>query len=153
MKTNEIINLTDAYFAGKTTSEEERLLFASLSQNTEGREYFKDSMLLKTALQAIEEPFPEHLDAKILSGIQKQNKAAAMFDYLNPRFLPLYAVTICVIVFTFIFFNRMESYKSEMEKTMQTVKNQQYTIELLMNGLPTVQVKPASGQVYKLINN
>ena len=55
-------------------------------------------MLLKTALQTVEEPFPEHLDAKILVGIQSQNKAT-MFDYLNPRFLPLYAVTICVIVF------------------------------------------------------
>ena len=76
MKTNEIINVIDAYFAGKTTPEEERLLFSSLSQNAEGREYFKDSMLLKTALQTIEEPFPEHLDQKFsrkLSGVAGRN--------------------------------------------------------------------------------
>lgn len=153
MKTNEIINLTDAYFAGKTTPDEERHLFSSLAQDSEGRNYFKDSMLLKTALQTIEEPFPEHLDAKILSEIQKQNRKEPFFEYLNPRFLPLYAVTICIVIFAFIFFNRMESYKSEMERTMQTVKDQQNTIELLMNGLPTVQVRPTSQQVYKFMNN
>ena len=153
MKTNEIINVIDAYFAGKTTPEEERLLFSSLSQNAEGREYFKDSMLLKTALQTIEEPFPEHLDQKILKEIERRGRAEPLREYLHPRFLPLYAVTVCVIIFTFIFFNKMESYKSEIDRTMETVKNQQYTIELLMNGLPTVQVRPTSQQVYKLMNN
>jgi hypothetical protein len=153
MKTDEIINLTDAYFASKTTPDEERLLFSSLAQDLEGRNYFKDSMLLKTALQTIEEPFPEHLDEKILKELQVTGKKESVNEYLHPRFLPFYAITVCVIIFTFIFFNKMESYKSEMDKAMQTVKDQQYTIELLMNGLPTVQVRPTSGQVYKLMNN
>ena len=148
MDTNDIIKLTDAYFSGKTSAEEERLLFSSLSLDEEGRSYFKDSLLLKTAMQTAEEPFPKHLDEKILGEIEQLTKKEFFREYTNPRFFPLYAVTVCIMIFSFVFFNKMESYKSEMDKAMIMVKEQQNTIELLMNGLPTVQVRPTLEKKY-----
>jgi len=153
MNTDAMIKMIDAYFAGKTSPEEERLLFSSLSLDAQGREYFKDSLLFKTALQSAEEQFPVHLDDKILGEVERLRKREFLREYTSPKFLPLYAVTICILIFSFVFFNKMESYKSEMDKALIMVKDQQNTIELLMNGLPTVQVHPASEKTYNLLND
>ncbi len=153
MNRDEILQMTDAYFSGRTSPEEEKFLFASLSLNEAGRDNFKNLFLLKTALQTTEETFPVELDERILQGIRKLQQPKPMNEFRSPKFIPLYVVTVFVMVLTIIFFNKMETYKADMDKSIIMIKNQQYTIELLMNGLPTVQVTPASSRELRTTNN
>lgn len=153
MHKDELLRLTDAYFNGELHKEEEQLLFSALSLNEAGREYFRESFLLKSALHASEEPVPEHLDAAILAAATRSSGFHVLREFASPRLIPLYAAVLCIFIFSFFLYARMENYRADVDNAMHVIRTQQNTIELLINGLPAIQVTPVSHNEYDPIKN
>lgn len=150
---NELTNLIDAYFQHTLSSEEEQYLFTVLSSNAEGRNYFKERQLCSSALQAVLEPYPSALDDAVFSAIQKKQKSSLIQQFVQPGYLAAAAVFSTFIIALVLLLGRVEAYKSQVDNAMVEIKNQHQTIELLMNGLPTVQVTANGANKVYMTNN
>ncbi|MBU0559998.1 MAG: hypothetical protein KJ799_13485 [Bacteroidetes bacterium] len=143
MKTEDINNLIDLYFDGELKKEAEALLFTQLSINDESREYFKSMNLLKSEINDSVKEFPEELEARIFHSTFGQIKSEKRFFEL-PQFVPhlvLYTLTIILLTFSIIFYNRLNNYEETLQIKTQQVNQQSQLIELLLNSLPATEVK------------
>ena len=134
--------MIDNYFDGELTREEEVLLFSSLLQNQEAREYFKQMNFLKNALSGTMEDVPLEVDEKVFDSIQKID-AKKEKKFFSHKFFPVvaYAVTIILFVISIFLFSRTNDYENKVDNLMQAVSKQNETIELLFNSLPALEVK------------
>ncbi|PKL82546.1 MAG: hypothetical protein CVV24_09570 [Ignavibacteriae bacterium HGW-Ignavibacteriae-3] len=145
MSANEIIAMIDLYFDDELEKGNEPIMFTILSQNAEGREYFKKLNLLKSGLSGSMEEFPVALDQKILRSIGKLNEKPKMLFTNRKVFSAVtYSITIILLVLTIIFYTRSEDYKVQFADLTREVKEQNNKLELIMNARPAAEVKDGS---------
>ena len=141
MSTNEIIAMIDLYFDGELEKGKEPIMFTMLSQDLEGREYFKKLNALKSGLTNSVEEFPVKLDEKILRSIGKlEGKQTETFIYRKVLNAVTYSFTVILLILTIIFYSRSEDYKVQFSDLTREVKKQNDKLELIMNAIPPVEV-------------
>ncbi len=144
MNRKELETMIELYFDGELPKGNEPILFTSLSQDIEGREYFKKLNALKSSLVDTMEEFPGKLDEKILRAVGQLNEKEAI-TFINRKVFNAvtYAFTAILLILTIFFYSRSEDYKTQFADLTREVKQQNEKLELLMNALPTVEVTGA----------
>ena len=138
--------MIDLYFDGELGKGKEPIMFTMLSQDLEGREYFKKLNALKSGLTNSVEEFPDKLDEKILRSIGKlEGKRTVTFINRKVLHAVTYSFTVILLILTIIFYSRAEDYKVQFSDLTHKVKKQNDKLELIMNALPQVDV---SGSYY-----
>jgi hypothetical protein len=144
-------NLIDAYFAGAISAGEEHLLFTSLSADADARMYFKERMVINTAFKSAEDPFPSELDDSIINAVSAKQRTTMLHSFLHPGYIAAFASLIMVFALTIYMMFKVDTYKNQLDRAIFEIQDQRHTIDLLMNGLPTVQV--TSQQTKSFITN
>jgi hypothetical protein len=141
MKSDEIKLLINQYFDNELPKSKEAFLFTELSQNFEGREYFKEMNKLKLAIHQSSEEFPNELDKKILYGIRNSKSYPTLF--WKTKFIPIASYTFIVVflLFSLFMFFEVKHYRAELQDSIRQINEKQETINLLINSLPAVQVE------------
>jgi len=144
MNRKEIESMIELYLDGELPKGKEPILFTLLSQDIEGREYFKKLNALKSSIVDTMEEFPRNLDEKILRSIGKLNERQTI-TFINRKVFNAvtYAFTTILLILTIFFYSRSEDYKTQFADLTREVKQQNEKLELLMNALPTVEVTGA----------
>jgi len=144
MNRKEIESMIDLYFDGELEKGREPILFTLLSQDVEGRDYFKKLNALKSGVADTMEIFPGKLDEKILRSIGQLNERQTT-TFINRKVFNAvtYAFTAILLILTIFFYSRAEDYKTQFADLTREVKQQNEKLELLMNALPTVEVTGA----------
>ena len=144
MNRKEIETMIELYFDGELPKGKEPILFTLLSQDVDGREYFKKLNTLKNGIANTMETFPSKLDEKILRSIGKLNERETT-TFINRKVFNAvtYAFTAILLVLTIFFYSRSEDYKTQFADLTREVKQQNEKLELLMNALPPVEVTGA----------
>lgn len=143
METEEIKKLINEYFDGELNKEKEIFLFTLLSQNEEGREYFKKLNILRNVLNENSQEVPFELEERIFRSIGKfENKNEKVFTAKNIFVFGSYALAIILIIVSIFLFNEVNNYKDEVDEALEIVKAKSETVDLLLNNtLPVAEVK------------
>lgn len=145
MESEEIKILVDKFFDREINRKEEKILFDELSRNEEIREYFKQLNFLREHVHNNVEEFPKELEKKIFDSLGKR-KNKVIFSPRNIFTFASYALSVILIVIILILFNKLDTYKNEVNIAIEAVKTQNSTLQLLLNNtLPTAEVKANFG--------
>lgn len=140
MNTEDFKELINLYFDGELNKEKEILLFSSLSQNEEGRIYFKEMNVLKTAAGSLVEDYPEYLDNRVLTKLQVKT-VTIQRPMEKLHFYFAYSIAAVLLFLSLFLFTEVNSYRQSVEEINRQVLDQKQTIEMLFNSLPGVIVK------------
>lgn len=141
MNTEEIKERINQFFDNELSKQEEAFLFSQLSSNEEARRYFKEMNLLKTTFEQTAEEFPETLDAKILSKIDKQREKQPGTFTVNFKTAVISVFSVFLLILSVFLYSRLETYEERLDRSFQQINQQQEKIELLYNSLPTIEVR------------
>lgn len=132
--------LIDKYFDGELPKNIEAVIFTELSKDEECREYFKQMNKIKLALQESMEEFPFNLDQKILMKIRSSEERK---PFWQKSFLPVlsYSFAVVLLIISLFMFLEIRDYKTDLKLTSQQMIEQQKTINLLINSLPSVDIE------------
>ena len=144
MNTEELKRMIQIYFDGELEKNKEPLLFSSLSQDDEARDYFKSVNLLKNAVEETKEDFPQELEERIFYSLRKKEvkSISSVFNLPVTRIIS-YSVAIILIIINIYLLGRINSYSDKVNAVQTVVQNQNQMIELLFNSLPATEVKAA----------
>lgn len=140
MQKNRIFEMTDEYFDGRLSKEDEVLLFTAIASDENARGYFKQMHILKMAVKSAEEEYPEALDRKVLQSLKPNT--APRIDINRIVTYTTSAAAVLLIAITFFIYGEVREYRAKLSELDTKVKEQYNTIEMLYNSLPTVTVKP-----------
>ncbi|MBN1638589.1 MAG: hypothetical protein JW866_06470 [Ignavibacteriales bacterium] len=141
MSTSELKTMIEKYFDNELEKKYEPLLFAELSSNAEARNFFKEMNLLKHSIQQTEEEFPIDLEEKILYSVKLENDKKHSIPIIkNVPAMISYALTVIFLTMTIIFFTETKELKGNLKETINKVKEQEETIELLFNRYKEIEI-------------
>lgn len=142
MNTEEIKKTIQLYFDGELEKNEEPLLFTSLSQDEEARDYFKSMNLLKNAVDETKEEFPRELEERIFYSLKKEEvKSISGFFKLPITRIISYSIAVILIIINIYLLGRINAYSDKVNAVQTVVQNQNQMIELLFNSFPVTEVK------------
>jgi len=141
MNTEEFKNMIKMYFDGELAKNKEPLLFTSLSQDAEARDYFKSMNLLKHAVEETENEFPYELEERIFHSLKNKKKNRAL-DYKDLGIAKIisYSLVAILVIINIYLLGRISSYNDKMNAVETVVQKQNQMIELLFNSLPTSEI-------------
>ena len=139
MLSDELKLQVDQYFDGELNKSSEAFLFSELAKDEKCRKYFKQANRMKNILQETVEEFPLDLERKIFTKFQNGKEKSFWLRQLFPVLSYSFAVVLLIIgLFMFL---EMREYRNEIKLTSQQMIEQQKTINLLINSLPSVEVE------------
>jgi len=141
MNTEELKNMIDLYFDGELEKSKEPLLFTSLAQNTEARDYFKSMNLLKNTNEETEKEFPEELEERIFHSLKKNEIKPKHSFIKSPVAIISYSFLVILIILNIYLLGRVGSYSEKLDAVETVVQKQNQVIELLYNSIPAAEVK------------
>ncbi len=142
MNSEEIKLMINQYFDGELDKNREPLLFTLLSNNDQGREYFKNMNMIKETVKQNFEEFPSELEERILFSVEDKSSKTSK-GFFEKRFASVasYAFTIVLLVLSIFLYLDSREYKSQLELTIQAVNEKNNMINLLLNSLPSAEVR------------
>lgn len=140
MNTEKIFELVDLYYDDELTKAEESHLFSVLAANAEGRDYFKKMQMLRNSVRLSAEDLRNGTDKNILTSIASQKKPAAKQWSLRPVHLAAAALVLVFLSVLSFLYAEVKSSSYEVQKLNHMIIDQQQTIEMLYNTLPSVTV-------------
>ncbi len=142
MNTDDLKNMIDLYFDFELEKSKESFLFLALAENPEAREYFKQLNTLNSVTTSAVEDFPYELEEKIFSSIKNKKSAASFLYEKGISAASLIAVVILVVALSIVLFFEVRNYHTEINTLSRQIKNQNETIELILNNsMPPAEVK------------
>lgn len=139
MINGDLKNLVDQYFDNELDKSKEAFLFSALSHDEEAREYFRQVNKFKNVIQETSEEFPIELERKILNSIKRSKPKK---EFRREFALALsYSLIIIVLIVSLFSFLEIRKYRNEIQETSKQLLDNQKTINLLINSLPSVQVE------------
>ncbi len=134
--------LIQSFLDGELEKEKEGIIFTHLSQCQDCREFMKGINLLNSTAQAEIKEFPLSLDEKIMLAIEKRETKTQsnIFTFRMPAYIS-YALGIVIILLGLYLFDTTREYRSEMREAVNTMKEQNQQIQLIMNCLPEAEAK------------
>jgi hypothetical protein len=85
------------------------------------------------------EEFPFPVERKIFSAIHGANVRTPWYKQFFP--VVSYSFAVVLLILSLFMFSEMREYRKEIQLTSQRMIEQQKTINLLINSLPTVEVE------------
>ena len=139
----DIEKLINEYFDDELEKDEEAALFSILSQDTEGRNYFKNMNLLKTSLNDSRTKFPLDLEKRILYSIKdKEQSVKKFFTLQNFITIGSYTFAAVFLIVSIFLFNQVKDFQKKVDDAVKTISVKSETIELLLeNTLPAAEVR------------
>ncbi|MBU2491749.1 MAG: hypothetical protein KJ571_03920 [Bacteroidetes bacterium] len=142
MKNDEYKYMINSYFDGEMNRENEAMLFTYLSQDADCREYFKKMNLVKSSVEKTIEEFPHELEERIFYSLQKKESKKLSFLFTNNFFTAAsYALAVILLIVSILFYNESNNYREKLEKTIEHVNKQEQLIHVIINSLPTPDIK------------
>lgn len=138
---DDLKNLIELYFDGELDKGMEAVLFTKLSESEDARNYFKQLNFLKASLSQNMIEFPVELEQKIFSRISKKKIEYVESPIKNIQNYFAYAVTVILLIMSLFMFYEAREYRAQLTDTTRQLSEQQKTINLLINSLPSVQVE------------
>jgi len=152
MNNEDLIKLIDLYFDNELEKGKEALLFTSIGNNEEAREYFKKMNSLNAAAAGTMQEFPQALEEKILGGISKYNHNTERSFTSQKVFTAIaYSFSIVLLALSIFFYSKSEEYKVQFVDLTREVKEQNQKINMLINALPQVDVQGQYVQVKEVL--
>ncbi len=145
MKCNDYQMCIHDFLENELEKENQKLLFAHLSECEECRNYFSTAAIINHAVVEDKNLFPVSLDEEIFSKLPKEKSFVfeRFFAVKIPAYFA-YVLIVVVILLGFSLLNEVNKYRNELQQTSAQLKEQSKTIELLYNSLPPVEVHPVS---------
>lgn len=143
MKSDEIKLMINLYIDNELEKKKEPLLFTLLSQDEEAREYFFKINILKNSIEETVEEFPSELEERIFNSIKSSPKKFEKVKRAE-RLLTAFSIAAAGLFFIInvVLFFIIQNYSHKIEIVSEQVKNQNRTIELILdNSLPPVQIE------------
>lgn len=142
MNNSKITEMINRYFDGELEKGNEALLFTQLSQNDEGREYFKQLSKIKASIDESLVEFPEELDERILRSVGRTTEKKLGFFTGQKLFASVsYAVAVVLIILSGHLFMKVSTYQEKVDTLSDQMNFQSKTIQMLYNSLPGVEVR------------
>ncbi|OGU59211.1 MAG: hypothetical protein A2V66_11330 [Ignavibacteria bacterium RBG_13_36_8] len=136
--------MINQYFDGCLDKNKEPVLFTQLSQNEEGRDYFKKLSSIQSVINDTTEDFPDYLEERILYSLDNSGqKRFHMFFNKNIFAFVSYSVALILLFLSIFFYSQVLSYRERYETKVQQVNQQGEIMKLLFNSLPVTEVKSA----------
>jgi predicted anti-sigma-YlaC factor YlaD len=134
--------LIQSFLDGELEKEKEGIVFTHLSTCQDCREFMKGINLLNSTAQEEIKEFPLSLDESIMLAIEKRetHKHSNIFTFRIPAYVS-YALGVVIILLGLYLFDTTREYRSEMREAVNTMKEQNQQIQLIMNCLPEAEAK------------
>jgi predicted anti-sigma-YlaC factor YlaD len=139
MLSDELKLQVDLYFDGELNKRYEAFLFSELAKNEECREYFRQTNRINNILKEAAEEFPVDLEKRIFSKIRNLNEKPFWYKQIFP--VVSYSFAVLLLIISLFMFFEMREYRNEIQFTSRQMNEQQKTINLLINSLPSVEVE------------
>ena len=139
MENKDLQNMIDLYFDGELTSEQESLLFISLSGDEMGRNYFKRLHLLKSVTENMNEDFPQQLEEKIFHRIFHKERESIFRKKVNPLFV--YPLILLLLFISIFYYTEVNNYRKDVNKIYNDLQQQKEIIQSILNPLPAAEIK------------
>jgi len=139
MESKELFKMIDEYFDDNLDKNSESVLFLSLSNNENARNYFKGHQLLISVTNEMQIGFPQELERNILAKTIFPEKKKSIGLKIKPLFV--YATAIIFFFIGLFYYAETNAYKNDLAKINSKLENQDRTIESLINALPTAEVQ------------
>jgi hypothetical protein len=142
MNTEYLIAQIDLYFDGELEPSKEAILFTSIGNNKEAREYFKKMNSLHSIVSNSTEEFPQSLDDKILNKLNKIHSDTSYIFFSHKVFTPVaYSFSIILLAASIFFYSKSEVYRVQLADLTREVRQQNESIQSIMNTLPELEVR------------
>lgn len=138
-KTKEMINL---YFDGELEKIKEVNLFSLLASDQTARDYFKQLILIRNAVDNDAEDFPAELEERILKSVG--SKAAAktgIFSNIKIFTAISYAAVLVLLLLSAYLFIKVSDYQEHIDQLSEQIMQKAKTIQILYNSLPGIEVQ------------
>ncbi|MFA7289108.1 MAG: hypothetical protein WC055_09530 [Melioribacteraceae bacterium] len=142
MTNEELEIMINEFVDGELDKSKEGYLFTQLSKNDCLREYFKKCGIIKNEFQKSNEKFPFSFDAKILNSLREADIKTT--PHYSQNYIQKYLVYLLVIVMVAIsvyFIKESQINSKQLERTVMQVENQEKMIKLLINSIPSAEIK------------
>ncbi len=139
MEKEQIYNLIDAFFHDELSKTEESILFTVLSENNEGKEYFKEMLKFSEVVKLTSDEVPENLDREILIRTVKFSTKKKRTKY-QLSYLFAFLIAVLFIFASFFFYQKLQDYNREIKEVHKIVDYQNKVISLFINSLPAARV-------------
>ncbi len=139
MENKDLQNMIDLYFDDELTSEQESLMFISLSGDEKGRNYFKRLHLLKSVTENMNEDFPPQLEEKIFHKIFHQERQNIFRKKVNPLFV--YPLILLLLFISIFYYTEVNNYRKDVNKIYKDLQQQKEIIQSILNPLPAAEIK------------
>lgn len=144
MQEDKIISMINLYFDGELTRNEEVNLFSLLTDNENGRDYFKKLILIRNTVENSKEEFPIELEERILRSVgSKLFTKTGIFSGIRIFSAISYAAAVILLFLSGYLFFRITSYQERVDNLSQQMMLQSKTIQMLYNSLPGIEVHAA----------
>mgnify|MGYP001431195496 FL=1 len=143
-KTIELINL---YFDGELEKSEEINLFTLLATDKNARDYFKQLSVIRSAVDNDLEEVPTELEERILRSVgSKASARTGMFSNVKIFSAISYAAALVLLFLSGYLFFKVSNYQERVDNLSQQMMIQSRTIDLLLNSLPSVEIKATTNK-------
>ena len=139
MENKDLQKMIDLYFDRELDKGSESILFISLSENEYARNYFRQSYLLRSVTENMNEDFPRQLEEKIFQKIFAKEKQNVFKRIMNPLFA--YPVILILLFLCIFFYNEINDYRNDLNKIHNDLQQQKEIIQSILNPMPTTEIR------------
>jgi hypothetical protein len=133
--------LIGEYLDGELSSSSEKELFNKLAESEDLRIYFRNILTLKNSLKLSEEPVPISVEKNILT-IIKPKPALNKTEHFNYKLAFALGFSACLLFISLYLFNKNMEIKTEINEAVNRINEQDKKMELILNSLPSAEIKP-----------
>lgn len=139
MENKDLHSMIELYFDRELSKERESILFISLSENEDARNYFKKCHLLKSVTENMNEDFPRQLEEKIFQKIFTKERQSIFKKKISP--LIAYPVILILFFLSAFFYSQVNNYRSDINKIHNDLQQQKEIIQSILNPMPATEIK------------
>ncbi len=147
MSENKILEMINLYFDGELTKSEEVSLFSLLAGDQNARDYFKQLSIIRNAVDSDIEDVPVELEERILRSVGSTAAAKkGIFSNIKIFSAVSYAAALVLLFLSGYLFFKVSNYQERVDNLSQQMIYQSKTIDLLLNSLPSVEIRASTNK-------
>jgi hypothetical protein len=133
--------LINEYLDGEIDKSAEKDLFISLSENENLRQYFSNMITLKKSIKLTEESVPFSIERNILNKITQKSESNNVHNN-NYKFAFALGFALCLLLISIYLFNRNIEINNQIHQAFNKINEQDKKLEIILNSVPSAEIKP-----------
>jgi len=133
--------LINEYLDGELDKSAEQILFNSLKENEDLRQYFKNMITLKKSVKLTEEQIPLSVEKHVLNFIKPKTENRNI-EHFNYKFAFALGFSACLLIISIYLFNRNIEINTQITQAVNKINEQDKKMELILNSIPSAEIKP-----------